>query len=253
MNLLALSCLKSHIFTMRSPFPKFAYLVIVACTLASVGGMFYLEKLELKDFGTGLLALLGTLSGATLAFRLNEDKESKKEVSAQISALNRALFVLIRQINATSLIQRELKPFKTPFDRAFNFPAVTVAPYEDLVHRFENLEFLLNTTDSDMLMRLTVEQECFHQMLASLKTRNEFYVRELGPEIERLKLNGKTISEAEARALLGERMFGTAMNNTQILWNHVESTEKSIEQIHEELGVTAKCLYPDSKFVKFVK
>ena len=238
---------------MRFPSSKLTYAAIVMCAIALIGGAFYLEKLELKDIGTGLLALLGTLLGATLAFRLNEDKESKKEAAAQRSALNRALFVLARQKNAVALIARELEPFKTPFDRAFNFPAAKVAPYEDLVHRFEDLEFLLNTSDVNVVMRLTVEQERFHQMLETLRIRNEFYVRELQPEIARHRLNRKEVSGAAVAERFGERLFETAMNYAEILRDHVESSTTSIPEMHEELRIVAKRLYPNSKFVGFVK
>lgn len=238
---------------MRFVSSKLTYAAIVLCALALIGGAFYLDKLELKDVGTGLLALLGTLLGATLAFRLNEDKESKKAAAAQRSALNRALFVLARQINAVMLIARELEPFKTPFDRAFNLPAAKVAPYADLVHRFEDLEFLLNTSDVNIIMRLTVEQERFHQMLETLRIRNEFYVRELQPEIARHRLNGTELSGAAVAELFGERLFGTAMNYAETLRDHVESSMKSIPEMHEELRAVAKRLYPDSRFVGFAK
>ena len=238
---------------MRPIHNKLIYAAIVLGAIAFVGGAIYLDKLELKDVGTGLLALLGTLLGATLAFRLNEDKESKKEKAAQRSALNRALFVLARQKNAGVLIARELEPFKTPFDRAFNFPAAKVAPYEDLVHRFEDLEFLLNTSDVNVVMRLTVEQERFHQMLESLKIRNEFYLRELQPEIARHGLNGTKVTGASVAKLFGERLFGTAMNYAETLRDHVESSSKSIPEMHEELRAVAKRLFPESKFVGFAK
>ena len=238
---------------MRAPFSKAIYAAIVIGAIALIGSAFYLDKLELKDIGTGLLALLGTLLGATLAFRLNVDKELKKEDAAHRSALNRALFVLARQKNAVALIAREMEPFKTPFDRAFKFPAAKVPPYEDLVHRFEELEFLLNTSDVNAVIRLTVEQERFHQMLESLRVRNEFYVRELQPEIARHGLNGKEVSVSSVAQIFGDRLFGTAMNSSEILFNHVDSSLKSIPEMHQELRIVAKRLYPDSKFVGFAQ
>ena len=238
---------------MRDHFSKPIYSGIVLCAIALIGVAFYFEKLELKDIGTGLLALLGTLLGATLAFRLNEDKESKKEIATRRTALNRALFVLARQKNAVNLIARELEPFKTPFDRAFNFPAAKVAPYQDLVHRFEDLEFMLNTFDVNVVMRLTVEQERFHQMLETLRIRNEFYVHEVQPEIARHHMNGKNADIQAVAELFGARLFGTAMNQAATLWDHVESSLKSIPDMHEELRAVAKRLYPNSNFVGFVK
>jgi len=232
---------------------KAIYAAIVLLAIALIGGAFYLDKLELKDVGTGLLALLGTLLGATLAFRLNEDKESKREVVAQRTALNRALFVLARQTNAVRLIARELEPFKTPFDRAFNFPAAKVAPYQDLVHRFEDLEFLLDTSDVNVVMRLTVEQERFHQMLETLRIRNEFYVSEVQPAIARHDLNGKDADVKSVAELFGARLFGTATNQAVILWDHVESSLKTIPEMHEELRAVAKRLYPKHNFVVFAR
>ena len=238
---------------MRFTFSNATYAAIAASAIAIIAGAYYLDKLELKDIGTGALALIGTLLGATLAFRLNEDKELMKEEAAHRTALNRALFVLARQKNAVALIAREMEPFKTPFDRAFNFPAAKVPPYEDLVHRFEELEFLLNTSDVNAVMRLTVEQERFHQMLESLRTRNEFYVKELQPEISKHNLNGKVVSDNSVAQLFGDRLFGTAIHSSEILYHHVDSSLKSIPEMHEEIRRIAKRLYPESKFVGFAQ
>lgn len=238
---------------MSTNFTKSNYTVLVLAAIVIIGSAFYLDKLEIKDIGTGLLALLGTLLGATLAFRLNEDKESTKQHMARRSALNRALFVLARQKNAATLIARELEPFKTPFDRAFNFPAAKVPSYQDLVHRFEELEFLLNTSDVNTVMRLTVEQERFHQMLESLRIRNDFYVCELQPEIARHSLNRKEVSVTSVAELFGERLFGTAMHSADILRHHVELSVKSIPEMQEELHAVAKRFYPNSRFVGFTE
>ena len=134
------------------------YSLLVLAALALVGLFYYLDKLEGKDIGIGVLAMLGTLLGATLAFRLNESKEATKSSSEARAALNRALFILARQQNALILIAKQLEPFQTDGELAFNLPAAKVPTYEDLTHDFRALEFLLETSDANSLMQLTVEQ-----------------------------------------------------------------------------------------------
>jgi hypothetical protein len=224
--------------------------IFVLCA-AVVGAGVYSGVIATKELATSLLALLGTFLGATLAFRLNEDRESTKEQAARRLALNRALFVLARQQNAVQLISRELEPFQSDFERAFNFPAATAPPYTDLVHRFEDLEFLLETPEMNVLMRLTVEQERFHQVLESLRIRNSVYVEEVQPELAKHGFNGKTVSAEQVARAMGERVFGTAMHGARILQSHVADSMKSIPQMQVELRVVAKNLFPHHKFLLY--
>ena len=236
---------------MKNMYSRATYGAIVLLAITAIGVALYLGKIEIKDLGTGMRALRGTLMGATLAFRLNEDKEAKKEHAAQRVALNRALFVLGRQRNAVALIARALEPFKTPFDRAFNFPAAKVPPYADLIHHFDELEFLLNSPDVNTLFRLTVEQERFHQVLESLLARNDFYLREVQPEIAKHQLNGKSHSEEDVAELFGERVFRTAVNGSTILRENLDSSLKSLPEMNNDLRNVAKKLFPTHKFVNF--
>lgn len=236
---------------MRKYYSRIAYAVLVLAAVLAVGIVLIRDGLELKDLGTGLIALLGTVIGATLAFRLNEDREREREHAAHRAALNSALFVLARQWNAVHLLAQDIEPYTTPFDRAFNFPAAKPPSYKDLVHRFEVLDFLLESDDVNTLFRLSVEQERFHQVIATLDVRNEFYVRELQPEIAKLRLNGKALTLGQAEVALGERLFGTAMRSAESFHSHVEASLKSLRTMHEELRGVAKKLYPGYKYVAF--
>lgn len=69
--------------------------------------------LVLKDIGTAVLALFGTFLVATLAFRLNEQKEKIDEKKKQREALNRALFVLMRQHNAIIQLKRDMDTYSS--------------------------------------------------------------------------------------------------------------------------------------------
>ena len=56
--------------------------------------------------------MLGTFLGALFAFRLNENKENAKTEKERQAALNRALFVVARQFNATKSLSKHLAPFQ---------------------------------------------------------------------------------------------------------------------------------------------
>ena len=236
---------------MRKHYSPIIYSTLVLVTILFISFALYENRLELKDLGTGLIALLGTVVGATLAFRLNEDREHEREHAEHRAALNSALFIIARQWNAIHFLSREIEPYTTPFDRAFNFPPSKPPPYKDLTFQFETLDFLLESNEVNTLFRLSVEQESFHQVIASLDVRNEFYVRELQPEMAKLSLSGKSVTLEEAQSLLGERLFGTALNCAESFHSHIAVSMKSLREMHEELWGVAKRLYPNYKFVVF--
>ncbi len=233
--------------------PQKLYSILVLTTIFAIGIAVYTGKLDMKDLGTGLVALLGTVVGATLAFRLNENREHEHEHNAHRTALNRALFVIARQWNAISSLSKEIEPYNTPFDRAFNLPAIKPPPYKDLTFQFETLDFLLDSNEVNTLHRLSVEQERFHQVIASLDIRNEFYLREVQPEIAKLRLNGKSVTQDQAQSILGERLFGTATNGAETFRSHIKDSMKSLREMHKELWDVAKRLYPEHKFVTFIE
>jgi hypothetical protein len=229
------------------------YIIIVFAAILLIGYELYTAKLDMKDLGTGLIALLGTVVGATLAFKLNEDREHEREHAAHRIALNRVLFTIARQRNAIRFLSQEIEPYKTSFDRAFNFPATVPPPYKDLIFQFETLDFLLESDNTNCLYRLSVEQERFHQVIESLNIRNEFYVRELQPEMARLKLNNKSIKLDEIQSLLGERLYGTAINSAEIYNSHIATSMESLCNMQKEIWDVAKKQYPKHQFIKYIE
>lgn len=229
---------------------RFLYATLIA--LASIATiMFALSGvIGEKEVSGAFLALLATFVGALFAFRLNEEKDKKVLLKSQKAALNRALFILLRQDNALDTFAKHLDPFSTEIDRAFNLPANKPPPYADLTHNFDNLEFLLETEYANVLMQLTIEQERFHQAFESIRLRNEFYVHAVQPALARLQINGKNVTAERLFTDLGEMVFGTAMNGAREVYTHVPKGKISILKMHQELFATAKALFPNEKFIK---
>ena len=236
---------------LKRPPPSLIYAVIIVLAAIVLLAIGYNGQLTQKDIAPSLLALLSTFLGATFAFRLNEDQEAQKLEASKRAALNRAIFVLSRHHNAIRQRFKDIQAYKSPFERAFNFPARQSPPYTDLVHNFSDLEFLLESTEPSLLFRLTVAQECFQQAIESLRMRNTFYVNEFQPELARLSLNGKVITLEQAEALLGERIFGTVINGAADVYEHLKGCDKSIPAIYEQLRQQASAMYPNHKFIQY--
>jgi len=230
---------------------KKAYPIILAAAVLIIGILFCIGILDRKDIGNAMLALFGTFLGATLAFRLEEEKERRKNADDQRKALNSALLILLRQYNALAQIEKDFANFPKDMPAAFSMPASKPPNYGELVHNVPDLEFLLDSSDPNILLELTVEQERFHQAIEAVNVRNEFYVNEVQKALSENKMNRKSFTPEEAESLLGDRIFGGAVNGAKNAREHVVLTCKSLTVMAEKLRRMAKELFPDRKFLMY--
>lgn len=200
-----------------------------------------------------LTVAVGGFIGAFSAFWLKSYEEQKKDKEQQKNALNSALFVLIRQINAIQCIKRDLEKFKTPFDRALSLPAMKPPDYSSVKQDIGSLNFLIDGDNAQILMDLAVEQERFEQTINSINIRNEFYVNEVQPALSFHALNGKPLPLAEFEEKLGERLSQGAINGSAVLYEHVYATDVSLHEKYTELRELAKKLFPGQNFVAWTK
>lgn len=227
----------------------YLYLGVLIVVAVSVVYFILTGAIGSREIGTAFLAMVGTFIGALFAFRLNESKDNIQLHKERRTSLYRAQLVVMRQHNAVQSLAKLLAPYSAEFERAFNCPAFQPPSYSDLTHDFDDLVFLLEV-EPNVLMRLTVEQESFHQTMECLRTRNEFYVKEVQPAIANGSFNLREFTVQKFKAALGERLFGTATSGAERLYDFVGRSEVSLMAMHNELFDTAKKLYPDAKFVK---
>lgn len=232
--------------------PPWLFYVAVVVVAAAALVLFTTDgSFERKDLAAGLFALLGTFAGALLAFRLEESREKAKEVRAQKTALNRGLLVLGFHHNEIRTYRNLIAPYKTDIELAFNLPASQPPEQIDMRQRFDDLDFLLDSSTPQVLFDLIIEQERFDQALQAVRQRNEFYVREVQPVFAAKGLNNRLVSTAELESELGEYLFGGALQGAETIREHMEGSNESIPAAFEKLRKVAKELYPDEKFVKF--
>lgn len=229
---------------------KWLYPILIVLISGALIVFAYMGRLELKDVSAALLALLGTFVGALFAFRLDENKDKIKTEREKIRILNKALFVLIRQLNAITLISRDLKKYKTDFELAFNLPAWQPPNYFDVKLDIDGLTFLLSSKYPSVVLELSVEQERFEQAIESMRVRNNFCVGEVQPVISQHRLNGRNVTMEDVKSVMGDRLFWGAINGAKSVLEHVTASEQSIPELHEKLFRLAKELYPNEKFLR---
>lgn len=202
------------------------------------------------DYLIGALSVAsGAFIGAFSAFWLKSYEESNKEREARKNALNSALFVLVRKINAIGCIKRDLENYTTPFDRGLSLPAMKPPDYSDLRQDIYSLHFLIDIDKPQVLLDLTLEQERFEQAINSINIRNDFYVNEVQPALSFHSLNGRPLPLSEFEEKLGERLFQGAIQGAATMYELVYSSEASLHDKYEELRSLAKSLFPGEKFV----
>ena len=196
---------------------------------------------------------VGAFIGAFSAFWLKKHEEYKSEVKAQKVALNSALFVLIRQLNAIARIKQDFDKYKTPFDRALSLPAFKPPNYSDVRQDINSLHFLIDKGEATLLMELTIEQERFEQAINSISIRNEFYVNEVQPALSHHALNGKPLPLSEFENKLGERLFKGSINGAANMYDLVYSSAETIIECYTKLRDFSKQMFPGEKFVAMQK
>jgi hypothetical protein len=227
------------------------YALLTAAVLAAVGWFRFDHTLDNKDLGTGLLALLGTFAGALLAFRLEESRERAKQIAAQKAALNRALLVLGYHHNEIRTYCDLISPYQLDIELAFNFPASEPPDHSHLRQHPDELNFLLDSSDPQVLFDLIIEQNRFDQAMQAIHTRNVFYVEQVQPAFARAGLNNRRVSDVEIKAGLGEYLYGGALHGAQTLKDHLHASNDSLPALATKLRAIAKQLYPDERFVSF--
>lgn len=233
--------------------PPWTYTVALITSVLVVVVALNTGVLTTKEILTPVMAIFATFFGAMFAFRLNEAKDLRSLSNSRREALNRALFILIRQKNAVHQLELGFQKYTSLVERAFNMPAMKPPAYADLVFSMAELDFLLESKNPAILFMLSIEEERFHQTISAVQIRNEFYVDEVQKALSAQKINGRATTLLELQALLGERLFHGAMNGADMAWQHVTNTNLSLQHAHAELHKLAKEIFPGHKFLSYDK
>jgi len=213
--------------------------------------LFFPNGISAKDIGIIFLTGISTLIGALYAFRLTERKEKNEERYKRIHALNNAIFLLGRQLNAVQSIRNEIAPYSTPDKRLFGCKAAMPPDYSDLRINFESLSFLLDSADPDLLLRLSVEQDGFYVAMRAISLRAQYYVDHFQSAWAASGIMPGRITQEDARNKIGELVFDSAVHYTDVMFETIDDAAVRLQRVLDELRELSSRLYPGEKFLRF--
>jgi hypothetical protein len=203
-------------------------------------------------FLKAIVVLCAAFFGSFSAFYLNTRKEKNKEIKDNITALNAALFLTLRQINALLNLKKVILPLEKDPIRLLKLPALYATDYSDLKVELDRLEFLLKE-HPNLLLGLSIEQGRFESAIRVTNMRAEFHSNDLQKALNDCEFSIEEPTLIQLVDAVGPRIIGRAKTLTDGMYQQILLNVDSMTQIHEELFEVAKKVFPSEPFVKFQK
>lgn len=201
-------------------------------------------------FLKAIVVLFAAFFGSFSAFYLNTRKENHKEIQDNISSLNSALFVTIRQINSIMVLNKAIEPLEKDPLRFLNLPAMYASDNSDLKIELNRLEFLLKD-HPNLLLDLSVEQGRFESAIKITNMRAEFHHNDLQKALNDAGFNVANPTLPQLVQAVGPRVTGTTIKLTDGMYEQLNLCVESLLEVHEKLYDIARGLFPNEPFVKF--
>lgn len=202
---------------------------------------------------TTVATLAAAYFGALFAFKFQSRTEERKIRSNNVAAGNRAMFLLLRQFNSLSVIQKQIiEPHrKHPLKFIVMRPSLPLN-YDNLKVDVNNLSFLLETKHRNVLMELLLEENKFHAAVQALNERSKVHLHDAQPVLEKAGIvDGGDYSLSQLKEALGNRLFIQLSRSTDEMIDHTDSSIKSLMEMGERLYKVLTELYPGETFIKF--
>ncbi len=164
--------------------------------------------------------------------------------------LNKALFILLRQINAVEGFGQEIDKFPEDEKLAFMMPAYKENDYYDLKLDFDGLAFLSSTKYTQDLFNLTIEQERFEQVLESLRIRHKHYQEKVMPEMIASGLTDRKANLEEYIRKLSVESYKGAIQGAKQMRSEINAYRESSLRMHKRLNSLSKELFPGRGFIE---
>lgn len=194
--------------------------------------------------------MASAFGGVWFAFDLQNKNEEKKIHKKQIESVNRAIFLLSQYFNVLVIVkEQQIDPFR---DNPLSMGAFTTIDYSDYRFDIDNLCFLLQTEDRNILSELLLIEQKFHRVLFLINQRSEFHYTEVQPKFENGTQDFSIPQMVNLRSLLGERVYHTLKQSTDDV---IESIDEAIPLIVETGGKFRKAAiqeFPDGNIIGFV-
>lgn len=232
-------------------------LPLIGLLLYQISSMF-IDKLY-EFVATGIVTFVAAWAGGWAAFnaeRTTRERKEKEDIKRRnIVNGNSSIFTLIRMLNKLVGLQRQIiEPIRDSHSRFLDMPPTAIVEKDDIKLNIENLYFLLETVDMNLLAEVIIEEERYRSAIDAINLRSQLHLHEVQPLLEHNGfVQGGNYSFAEIEGMLGQRLYATIILATDQAIDHVDKAVVSIKTVSDKLTASLKKQYPDEKIIKFDK
>lgn len=219
-------------------------LALLAAFIA--GGFLVAFRAEFPDvrYAGVLISAVATLAaaffGARYAYKLQSEAAQREEVKARVEAGNRAIFELVRTYNQMLTIRKQFIDKHRDNDARHVFIMPMAGNVRSLSINFDELSFLFESEDPNLIGRLAMFQQEVAGTLDVMQQRSNLHVENVQPKVEEIeKRDGPNIPLETLERELGPRISQTMRMLTDYMVEGVdgviESGSTHIDQLHRIL------------------
>lgn len=224
------------------------WILIIVPVSFLTGALINDKEIDLNLIVTSLITLAAVAVGAYLAFLYSEHQASRRKKDKWVALTKIAQLKLSRILGYYEQLL-PMFPDEVPNEIYQNFVIgefPEMPDYEHLKFNIDELYFILDSNDPNLLNELTAIQESFYQLIRLIDERTMMLKEKIQPVLEQKGYRtGKQIIDQQLESDLGERLFeiylGKCRDITQVLperyrylENYFDSFTREMEQF---LGV----------------
>jgi len=209
-------------------------------------------EISMSIVGQAIAATFGAGFGAWAAFRFESRKERVKTENERYLAIRFAHFVIMSQYSELLSLKKDyLKDFKNRKDSWWQLKPATIGFTSPKID-YSGLSFILESSDPNLLNRITVGQQKHEAVRNAISIRNDIMI-----ELQRRAavLNTQGINEVENEEelcrILGNDLITILKDYTKSLFEIHESSISFIKQNLEDTHKLVKKQFPDRKPPEF--
>jgi len=235
---------------------KYFRLILVSIVFFCFGAIITIPfHIDIPTILGGLLTLVTAFFGAYFAFKLNDSKDSRREVLNNVDSANKAIFQVIRAYNFYSGYQKQfIEPFRGSPAVHYQIPPAMGFLDWRLELDYDSLSFLFGKNAGTLLLKLNDLEVLTRTTIESIQTRNHIHVNLVQPKMDAAGIaDGLEISLGELDIIIGERIAQTLEKLTIELIRCIDDGVDNSDSLAVEMHEKIKEIYPDEKVIKMDK
>jgi hypothetical protein len=207
----------------------------------------------IKELIPFLTTLFAAFFGAWFAYLFMTKQKLNEIRSTNIAAANRAIFVLLQQLNCLKLIQKDfLDPVRARPESFLAMLPILPDDHSEIRYDIYSLDFLLSTKYKHLLLDIWIEQQRFREAIRVLNYRSNLHFSEVQPRLTAAGIQeSKDYEIAKFEQVLGSQLYKTLKRTTEQVFYNVDRTLDSMDSLRVRLDAGLKDLFPEADFLKF--